>query len=141
MNLKFLGTVPLYTFFSSTRRREMVENEIHQVADWLDAQKGRSLFIRKEELPIGNQGIKDIDEVQLLLDNISMRQIEREDPDNYLANHELLLHGQGIIQSDRGEMPIPQNVYEIPLFGSFVTRNAQNELYIETEKAIYTIHL
>lgn len=119
----------------------MVENEIHQVADWLDAQKGRSLFIRKEELPIGNQGIKDIDEVQLQLDNISMRQIERQDPDNYLANYELLLHGQGIIQSDRGEMPIPQNVYEIPLFGSFVTRNAQNELYIETEKAIYTIHL
>jgi hypothetical protein len=112
---------------------------IYELSEWLEAQKGRTLIIQKGELSIGKQDIIDVDQVQLHLDAISIRNIERHDPDDYLADQELILHGSGKIGSDQGEVDLPQNIYEIPIHGEITTTRENNGVKVKTERAIYTI--
>lgn len=114
---------------------------VYELTEWLEAQKGNTLMIHKGELSIGKQEIVDINKVELRLDKIVLKNIERSDPDNYLANQEVILHGQGTIRSDYGEVELPQNVYEIPIYGNVTTHKVEHGLKIETERAVYSIHI
>ncbi|WP_100407366.1 hypothetical protein [Bacillus solitudinis] len=116
----------------------MMDHMINELATWLEAGKGHTLIIHKGERKQGE--ITDIDKIKLDLEDISVRRIEREDPDGYLANAEVLLHGLGEISTDQGTMPLPQNIFEIPLLGDFHSSIVEDGLKIETEKAIYNIY-
>ncbi|MDQ0253978.1 hypothetical protein J2S74_001351 [Evansella vedderi] len=112
---------------------------IFELTEWLERQKGQTLMIYKSEFSTGKEEIIDRDEVKLVLNDVSVRDIERHDEDDYLANQEIILHGEGQIHTDRGQQELPQSVYEIPIYDDFATQDRENGIRVETEKAIYTI--
>lgn len=113
---------------------------IFELTEWLERQKGQTLMIYKSEIATGKEEIMDRDEVQLVLNQVSVRNIERHDQDDYLADQEIILQGEGYIETDEGKMELPQNVYEIPIYSNdFSTQDRENGVRVETEKAIYTI--
>lgn len=112
-------------------------NPVQELTEWLESQKTQTLLITKEELATGKNEVVDQDRVQLLLNKIDVRKINRHDEDGYLADDELILYGEGHIHSDKGEMELPQGVYEIPLYGEITAYSENNEMKVETEKANY----
>lgn len=113
---------------------------VFQVTEWLDSQIGKKLTIEKEEYLPGNMSPVDLDHVQIELTDVTVRDIESPDEDGYLANQEIILHGEGKIIPDHGFMELPQNVYEIPLFGEIRALKHEDQLTMETEKAVYTFY-
>jgi hypothetical protein len=116
-----------------------MQQSFDQVVNWLDSQVGKTVVLTKKELSIGKNEVSDLDQVQLQLEKVSMRQLERKDPDNYLAEQTLMLHGNGSIQGGTKAERIPQGVYEIPLYGSIAAQQADDGMQIATERAIYNI--
>lgn len=114
-------------------------HSVFELTEWLERQKGRDLIINKGELSTGSEEITDIDQVRLHLDDFSVRSIEKHDIDDYLADQEIILHGQGQIISDQGKIELPQNVYEIPIVGNMRTQNEENGMKVKTQQAVYTI--
>ncbi|MEQ6389821.1 hypothetical protein RZN22_10890 [Bacillaceae bacterium S4-13-58] len=115
---------------------------IYQLTEWLDRQKGQDLYITKKEKATGKEEIIDMDEVHIHLSNYSVRDLERESIDGYLAHQELLLQGEGEIRGSENTkeyIPLPQDVFEMPLMGEFKAEESENGFKIDTEKAIYTI--
>ena len=109
----------------------------HQIVDlvtqWISQQDNkRSFLISKEE-----DG--DLDQVALNLEEVRLGHLESPDPDGYLSPQSLLFHGQGTILSESKSGPLPQGVFEIPLFGTWITQNKGNSFQIRTERGIYTI--
>jgi hypothetical protein len=114
--------------------------QILEVTAWLEAQTGKTVSIQKGEFAIGKAEIIDRDEVEIRLDKVLVKSIEQPDPDDYLANKEVILHGQGNIQSDMGKVGLPQDVYEISLSGKVTAHKVDNGYRIQTERAVYSIH-
>jgi hypothetical protein len=114
--------------------------DIHELSEWLESHKGKTLLIKKGELSAGLQQVFDIDQVTLQLDHITVVSNE-QNVDDYIPNQELILHGNGSIQGPEGEKPLPQNAYEIPLYGKVHSMNEKDRLRVETEKAVYDINL
>lgn len=115
----------------------MMNEEIQGLTDWFESQKGNTIVIKKEEYSIGHNHTH-INEAELLFEKVAIKQIEREDPDGYLANHEIILHGEGKIRTDKGEIPIPQSVYEIPIYNDLTVQTISDGITAKTEKAKYT---
>ncbi|KHF41899.1 hypothetical protein [Halalkalibacter okhensis] len=112
---------------------------LDELSEWFESHKGETLLIRKNELSTGLQQIFDIDQVTLQLDRISVVNND-SNIDDYIPSQELILHGEGNIKSAEGMKNLPQNAYEIPLFGRVVTSKENQGLKLETEKAIYEIY-
>jgi len=106
-----------------------MESPISEIQNWMESKAGQTFLIRKEE-----DG--DLDQIHLQLDKIAIGEQKSVDPDGYVAPKTLLFHGQGTINNGQ---PLPQNVYEIPLSGSWVSNEQGDELQIKTERAVYTI--
>ncbi|HJV47124.1 MAG TPA: hypothetical protein VJ824_15505 [Bacillota bacterium] len=102
---------------------------IDQVESWIHSKHCPTFLVSKEE-----NG--DLDQVQMNIQGITLKGAERVDPDGYVAAQALLLHGQGSFVNG-GELP--QNVYEIPLLGTWITQDKGNRMQIETQRAVYTI--
>lgn len=113
---------------------------VFKVTEWLESQIGEKLTIEKEELLPGNETPVDLDHVQMTLKDVSVRNIERRDIEGYLADQEIILHGEGKIITDKGLMDLPQSVYEIPILGDMEAIERGNQLTVETEKAVYTFY-
>lgn len=126
-----------------TRERwDRMVQSIYQLTEWLDRQKGHDLYITKKEKATGKQEIIDMDEVHIHLSNYSVRDLKTESIDGYLAQQELLLHGDGEIMGSENTQeftPLPQDVFEIPIIGKFHAEENENGFTIDTEKAIYNI--
>lgn len=116
-----------------------MEHPIQQVSDWIESQKSRTLRISKGELSIGQNEVYDLDEVEIQLEKVSLGKLNHKDPDDYVASQTLLLHGHGKVQTAAGETRLPQDVYEIPLYGSWKLHKTDSGLQIRTERAIYSI--
>ncbi|OEH85120.1 hypothetical protein BHU72_05780 [Desulfuribacillus stibiiarsenatis] len=112
---------------------------VSDITKWLEQNTGSTLIIQKRESKIGTHETMDIDKVRFELERISTRTIERPDPDYYLANQEVILHGKGKIITDKGEIDIPQDVYEVPVYKGIKATIAEKNLTIEMEKANYSI--
>ncbi len=107
----------------------------HQIVDlvtnWINQQENKSILISKEE-----DG--DLDQVLLDIEEVSLETLERPDPDGYVSPQSLLFRGEGTVVSDT-EVRLPQDVYEIPLYGTWITQNKGTSFQIRTERGLYTI--
>lgn len=112
---------------------------IKEAISWLEAHAGSKIRIQKEELAIGTWRRTDIDHIQLQLERVEIQHNRQAEIDDYIASHEICLHGSGTIQVDQGEVELPHNMYEIPLHGRLRTTSKEKQLRIETDKAVYTI--
>lgn len=113
-------------------------HSITELTDWLQEIKGKTVFIKKEELSTGLNEVMDTDEVKLSLEGVTLRESMDEHIDDYLENQELILQGTGSIKSDNGEAQIPNDMYEIPLAGPVSVTKEGESMKVETEKATYT---
>lgn len=113
---------------------------VFHVTEWLENQIGQKLTIEKEEYLPGNTEPVDFDRIYIQLKDVKVKDIEHPDVDGYLANQEIILHGDGEIVTDIGLMELPQCVYEIPLFGEIQAERNENKLTMETEKAVYRFY-
>jgi hypothetical protein len=109
-----------------------MEDPLLQVSSWLNAQSNQEVLIQKEE-----DG--DIDRTRIQVDHVSMGHLQQKDPDGYVANQSILVHGQGKVLFTNYEAHLPQNVYEIPLEQSFVAHSIDEGLQIKTGRATYTL--
>jgi hypothetical protein len=109
-------------------------DEMNQVTEWLESHKNQSCSITKHE-----DG--DIDEVHMYLHKISLAEVEGEDPEEYVSNKSLMLQGEGTINSGDHDAPLPFDVYEIPITDKLYFKQLNNELQINTERAIYKIRI
>ncbi|WP_280770293.1 hypothetical protein [Salipaludibacillus daqingensis] len=116
-----------------------MNESVQAVSEWLELQKEKTLLITKKELAVEKNESFDEDQVQIQLNRVDVRKIERHDEDGYLSDDEVILHGEGHIHSDKGEVELPQNVFEIPLYGEIITHKENSRMKIETERANYTM--
>ncbi len=56
-----------------------------------------------------------MDQIVLHLQKVAIRSTNH--PDDYVAKEELVLEGEGTTFTEDGNVPLPQNAYEIPLLG------------------------
>lgn len=118
-----------------------MDQEIDELSTWLESHTGETLLIEKGELSTGLMQLFDIDRVSFQLEHISIESNEGR-LDDYISSKELVLHGNGIIQTtETMQQQLPQNKYEIPLFGKVVTSSDSKALKVETENAVYDIRL
>ncbi|MDQ0339149.1 hypothetical protein J2S00_001935 [Caldalkalibacillus uzonensis] len=118
-----------------------MNDNVQQLTEWFNANRGQQLLINKEELEVGTGQVSDHDQVRLWLEKVTLRQLEKEDAEHYLASQEVLLYGRGIVHSEAGEAPLPQQVYEIPLQGHINLSHQERNMRIQTERARYTIQV
>lgn len=100
--------------------------------NWLHDQKQTQLLIQKEE-----DG--DIDKLELTLNDVTIGHLRREDPDNFVENVAILLHGEGFIALGDKYERLPQDVFEIPISDYLNVEKASKELRIKTGRAKYLI--
>jgi len=105
----------------------------------LEKHCGEVLWITKKEKSVGRVSSVDVDEVQLSLEGVSVRDSGYTDEDDYVAPREVILQGRGEITSKKGKFPLPQGAYEIPVLGKVTAIEESGELKIATERALYTI--
>ncbi|KXZ15048.1 hypothetical protein AXI59_04120 [Bacillus nakamurai] len=108
-----------------------------EFSEWLKQQIGQTLDIRKGELTDSQNEISDLDQIMLHLDDVLVRKTNH--PDDYVAEEELVLKGQGTTYTEEGNVPLPQDAYEIPLLGDIKIQQEHDGLKVHTDRAVYTI--
>jgi hypothetical protein len=109
-----------------------MKNAMKSVSDWLGDHTDQMLFIQKKEQD-------DLDEVKLRLARIDYRGENADSLDGYTADSALLLYGSGTIINNGAELPLPSDLFEIPLAGLSNVRDADDRLVLETERATYSL--
>ncbi|MBL4968616.1 hypothetical protein [Bacillus halotolerans] len=108
-----------------------------ELSEWLRERIGQTLDIRKGELTNNQDEISDLDQIVLHLQKVGIRSANH--PDDYVANDELVLEGEGTTFTEDGDVPLPQNAYEIPLLGDIHIHQENGGLKVLTDRAVYTI--
>ncbi|MCY7756900.1 hypothetical protein [Bacillus inaquosorum] len=107
-----------------------------QLSQWLESKVGQTLDIRKGELT-HDEEVSDLDQIVLHLQKVGIRSTNH--PDDYVAKEELVLEGEGTTYTEDGDVPLPQNAYEIPLLGDIHIHQENEGLKVVTDRAVYTI--
>ncbi|AWM17026.1 hypothetical protein MOB40_07545 [Bacillus inaquosorum] len=107
-----------------------------QLSQWLESKVGQTLDIRKGELN-HDEEVSDLDQIVLHLQKVGIRSTNH--PDDYVAKEELVLEGEGTTYTEDGDVPLPQNAYEIPLLGDIHIHQENEGLKVVTDRAVYTI--
>ena len=109
-----------------------LEINVQPVTDWLDSCIGRTLRITKEEAG-------DLDKIKLQLDKVVVAVRNETHPDDYVAEHSILLQGLGTMYAGKEEEPLPKNVYEIPYDHEIRKESEGDAVRITTDRAVYRI--
>ncbi|WP_166244359.1 hypothetical protein [Paenibacillus turpanensis] len=104
---------------------------IEQITEWLNECAGQSVLIEKVE-----QG--DRDRTRIRVDQVSI-QAQPKDPDDYVAEREIMIHGDGAVLLESGQAPLPEPYYEIALIGVSHASKTSQTLHIVTDRASYLI--
>lgn len=106
-----------------------------ELSEWLQKQIGQTLDIRKGELTDSRNEISDMHQIMLHLDDVLVRRTNH--PDDYVADEELVLKGHGTTYTEEGNVPLPQDAYEIPLLGDITIQKEQDGLKVHTDGRLY----
>lgn len=110
-----------------------MEQAVQIIMDWLNAQEGKTIVIKKQEL-------EDLDTVHFNVETVDYRSAE-DTIDDYLDDA-LILRGSGSTLNADGELvPLPQQSYEIAVQGLKVNSSAADRAELQTERAKYEISL
>ncbi|AIQ69112.1 hypothetical protein [Paenibacillus graminis] len=108
-----------------------MDQSVLKLMDWLTAQAGETLVIKKQEM-------SDLDTVHFNLENVDYRNTE-DVIDEYLDSA-LILRGTGNTLNRDGELvPLPQQNYEIAVSGLLLEKVDDGQVELRTERAKYSI--
>jgi hypothetical protein len=109
--------------------KEMSEQTIQEV---LEAWRGKTILVIKEELD-------NVDQAYLNLEEIRVKNIER-DTDDYMANRFLELIGGGETVEETGEAALPYDQYDIPVSQLSAVHTENGQLKFKNDRASYTVY-
>ncbi|MGF7050291.1 hypothetical protein J2T13_004829 [Paenibacillus sp. DS2015] len=110
-----------------------MHKQLLEVSDWLNSHINESIWIDKREE-------KDLDQVRVQLDEIGFREAT-ESLDGYTNGSAILLHGSGHVIKEEQEVPLPQNIFEIQLSGLVQAYVKNDRVYLETDRANYSLRV
>lgn len=108
-----------------------MNSNVQNVMQWLEGNTNKSILIQKQE-----DG--DADEVRLRLSKVGYRD-HAETIDGYVGGTAVVLHGEGSIVSDSGEVPLPADYYVIPVDGLSIANSGEGSFSLKTDRAEYSI--
>jgi hypothetical protein len=104
------------------------------ISNWFEGNLEKTFILEKKEQ-------QDVDQIEFNLQKVGLVDYSNSQ-DDYMSNHAVILHGNGSIQNQEGEMVhIPDGVYEISLEGTIQGEELTNSLEFQTERAHYLIQL
>lgn len=103
-----------------------------RLAQWFDAHLAEEISIHKHE-----DG--DLDHAKLFLRKVGLA--HQRDPENYVAEQALILHGEGMLETATERLPIPLDMYEIPIDSNASFEQEGDSLLIATKRAKYRVQL
>ncbi|GGA89883.1 hypothetical protein [Ornithinibacillus halotolerans] len=108
---------------------------IEDFNELIQSWSGRRIKVTKHEMD-------DVDQTEMTLNQVSYEQNTRR-IDDYVPMHNLLLHGDGQIETlaAMSNQPLPSSVYEIPLENNTMYEFDGEKLFITTERGVYKIEL
>jgi mannose-6-phosphate isomerase-like protein (cupin superfamily) len=115
-----------------------MDHPIISLTDWLNDRKQQALLITKREYMVGKNVVEDTDQVELQFENVTLSRASH-DPDDYISDHYILLHGRGKVYTDSAAVDLPRDVFEIPLDSSWKIKQIGEAMHIETERATYEV--
>ncbi|CQR56117.1 hypothetical protein [Paenibacillus riograndensis] len=108
-----------------------MDQNVLKLMDWLTAQAGETIMIKKQEM-------NDLDTVHFNLETVDYRNTE-DVIDEYLDSA-LILRGTGNTLNRDGELvPLPQQNYEIAVSGLQLDNADDGQVELRTERAKYSI--
>lgn len=108
---------------------------IEEFNDMIQQWSGSKIKITKHE-------IEDVDQTIMNLEHVSYERNTRR-IDDYVPMHNLLLHGEGHIETlaIMSNQPLPSSQYEIPLEDNSMYEFDGEKFFITTERGVYKIEL
>lgn len=103
------------------------------ILKWLESYTNHTIKIRKLEND-------DLDEVTFKLENVVEAVRNETHPDDYVAEHSIILKGEGKVLTNGEEVNLPDHIYEIPYDAVINGEQEGNGLLITTDRATYRIH-
>jgi hypothetical protein len=107
----------------------MREQTIQEV---LEAWRGKTILVIKEEL-------NNVDQAYLNLEEVRIKDVAR-DTDDYIDNRLLELIGGGETVENAGEAPLPYAQYDIPFSQIEAVQTDNGQLKFKNERASYTVY-
>lgn len=112
-----------------------MDQQLNKLTDWLQNAANQTLWIEKKEQD-------DVDQTELTLERVGFRKAGERPIDDYVDGSAILLHGHGSVINGKDKVPLPQNMYVIPVHGlENVSLTENSTLTLQTERAHYTLHL
>ncbi|MFC7678477.1 hypothetical protein [Paenibacillus sp. GCM10028914] len=109
-----------------------MKHPLEDLSEWLKSHTNQTIMIQKREQD-------DLDEVRLLLEFIGYQNGDNDSVDDYLACKALLLHGSGVIVTDKQEAPLPDSTFTIPVDNLSQVKVEDNQVTMENGRGSYTI--
>lgn len=110
-----------------------MNEQLKSVTDWLNAHKQQTVMIRKQEM-------EDTDQTRIQLEEVEYRE-NTPTIDDYTEGDSLILHGNGTVINEQGEIQLPQNTYQIYVDGLSKADVKETQLTMETDRAKYEIFI
>ncbi|KRF42284.1 hypothetical protein [Paenibacillus sp. Soil787] len=105
---------------------------MQEVCSWFEANKDKSIMIKKEDQ-------QDIDQIEINVHEVGVVSFS-DTLDAYLSPKAIVLRGSGSIQTHDGEkQSLPEDSYEIPFDGNFHGIQNEKGMEIQTDRASYMI--
>ncbi|WP_213649798.1 hypothetical protein [Paenibacillus sp. J23TS9] len=109
----------------------MMSEKLNSVREWLEKHVQETILIRKEEQ-------EDLDETKVKIEGVEYKE-SVPTIDDYAEGSSLILHGPGSVLNEQGEIPLPQNTFQIYVDGLSECDVEEERLTIETDRAKYLI--
>ncbi len=108
-----------------------MSEKLNSVREWLEKHMNETVLIRKEEQD-------DLDETRVQLEGVEYKE-SVQTIDDYAEGSSLILHGPGSVLNEQGDIPLPQNTFQIYVDGLSECKVEGSSLTMTTERAKYMI--
>ncbi|MWV43178.1 hypothetical protein GRF59_06000 [Paenibacillus sp. HJL G12] len=108
-----------------------MSDKLNLIQEWLEKHLQKTILIRKEE-----QG--DLDETRVLLEGVEYKE-NVSTIDDYAEGSSLILHGPGKVLNEQGDIPLPQNTFQIYVDGLADCQAGEDGITMKTDRAKYFI--
>lgn len=109
-----------------------MSTDVSRITEWLEAHYDQTLMIRKQEAD-------NVDETRIKLENAVTAVRNETHPEDFTAEQSFLLKGRGAVIVNGEEIPMPNDLYEIPYDGPLAFTVEEEGLHLTTDRASYRI--
>lgn len=109
-----------------------MDQRLEPIINWLKDCRDHTIRIEKKETD-------DLDVTELKMEDVIFTERADRHFDDYIADKEIILKGEGTILHVEENPPLPGDRFEIPLIGNWEGHLKDGSLSLKTERAQYTV--